>query len=353
MLSVSWENSHKLLSKHQWDILRGTSRSFYLSLRFLPKQTQEIIALAYLLARAADTISDTNLVANDKREYWLKAFLERLLSTSKNTINSLAHHLANKSVDEEHSLLLELPKIFERYDLLPLRDRLATKHVLEVIVTGMLLDLQWFSQSQIEQPVALKSRQELDLYCYHVAGVVGEYWSEIHANYLPSLRQHQKKLITLGINFGKGLQRINILRDIAQDLERGRCYLPTEDLESLGLTPADIKKTKTITKLRPLLSNMIQDTFFLLEDGIRYIALISKRYPQLRLCCYWPLLIGLGTLGKLNNARNLLDPKQTVKIDRKEVYQLMKNSSLFIFSNTACIFYWKRKANQLGFVSQL
>ena len=77
----------------------------------------------------------------------------------------------------------------------------------------------------------------MDDYAYRVAGSVGEFWTEIcleHA--FEASAEMKEELMSSGVRFGKALQLINILRDIPEDLEIGRCYIPTDDLEKIGLS---------------------------------------------------------------------------------------------------------------------
>src|SRR5579859_2443151 len=61
------------------DLLRATSRSFYLTLRVLPRAVRPQISLAYLLARTSDTIADAQLLTPDQRLEGLRRFRGRLL----------------------------------------------------------------------------------------------------------------------------------------------------------------------------------------------------------------------------------------------------------------------------------
>ena len=89
-----------------------------------------------------------------------------------------------------------------------------------------------------EKITALETAAELDDYTYRVAGCVGEFWTKIcHTHLFPNARLDEGQLIADGVRFGKGLQLVNILRDLPADLKKGRCYLPTEKLDAAGLIP--------------------------------------------------------------------------------------------------------------------
>ncbi|RME87298.1 MAG: hypothetical protein D6785_02200, partial [Planctomycetota bacterium] len=72
------ESPSNFLDSDFWRVLKGVSRSFYLSMYFLPSETRKIIGLAYALARAADTLADTEFVPKEKRNKGLSLFQKAL-----------------------------------------------------------------------------------------------------------------------------------------------------------------------------------------------------------------------------------------------------------------------------------
>ena len=145
----------------------------------------------------------------------------------------------------------------------------------------------------------------------------------------------------LGIRFGKGLQMTNILRDLPKDLRIGRCYLPRQGLEALGLRPTDLLEPPAILKVRPLLRDLLALTLDHYEAAWAYTLAIPRREVRMRLACVWPLFIGLKTLALLEQSPNLLDPNITVKIRRAAVYAIMARSFTVICSNVALDRYYQ------------
>jgi farnesyl-diphosphate farnesyltransferase len=125
-------------------------------------------------------------------------------------------------------------------------------------------------------------------------------------------------LLTKGIRFGKGLQLVNILRDLPADLREGRCYLPMERLAETGLAPADLLLPKNEAKLKPLYEDYLNRAASHLTAGWDYTNSLPFRHVRVRLACAWPILLGMDTLHKLRRGR-LLDPAQRIKVSRDEV----------------------------------
>ena len=79
------------------------------------------------------------------------------------------------------------------------------------------------------------SFEDLNEYCYYVAGVVGEMLTELFCDYSSDIDAHQNELMNLAVSFGQGLQMTNILKDIWDDHKRGACWLPREHFEKYGI----------------------------------------------------------------------------------------------------------------------
>src|SRR3984957_13920048 len=93
------------LTASQNELLRATSRSFYLTLRVLPRAIRSQIGLAYLLARTADTIADTEIVPLEERLGALQKFRERIQGKNSAPLNF--NDLAGKQGTSGEKLLLE------------------------------------------------------------------------------------------------------------------------------------------------------------------------------------------------------------------------------------------------------
>jgi farnesyl-diphosphate farnesyltransferase len=191
------------------------------------------------------------------------------------------------------------------------------------------LDLHRFGKSSPSNILALQSASELDDYTYRVAGCVGEFWTRIcRARVFPSARLDDAVLLSNGIRFGKGLQLVNILRDLPADLRIGRCYLPLDELAQQGLSPADLLHTSTESRVRPLYNNWLGLAQSHLNAGWMYVEQLPYRFVRVRLACVWPLLLGARTL-QLLKAGSFLDASRRIKVPRPEVRVMLLRSLLF------------------------
>lgn len=290
-------------------LLRGVSRSFYLSLRVLPPPIRPQISLAYLLARASDTVADTQAVPREKRLH----LLGRMREGDFRGAVDLAEGQAQGA---ERALLERLGECSAALTALEPRDQERVRSLLETIVSGQIFDLERFPG---DNPRALANDEELDRYTYMVAGCVGEFWTRMCVAHLPDFgRLDQEEMVRLGIRLGKGLQLVNVLRDMAADLRIGRCYLPIPEPGSL-LDPASFDEA------RPVYAKWLDRALDHLDAGWAYALRIPASLWRVRLACLWPIWIGLGTIALLRRA-NPLDPAQRVMVPQSKVYLLLARS---------------------------
>jgi farnesyl-diphosphate farnesyltransferase len=318
-------------------LLRRVSRSFYLSLAVLPAAVRPAIGLAYLLARAADTIADTRLIARRDRLAHLAALRHELQAPDPERLVALIGALVPaQSLPAERGLLERLPDCLAAYRALPADDRDRVRRVLATIIEGQTQDLEVFPGEDESRLAALEKREDLDRYTYLVAGCVGEFWTEVHMAHRPRLRRWDLGTMgALGVRFGKALQLTNVLRDVPRDLRLGRCYLPRRDLSRLGLAPADLLTPAAAPVVRPLLVELINVALDHYEAGWQYTFAIPAAETRMRLACAWPLLIGLRTLDLLARTPDWLDPAITLKVPRVGVYGLMAHSLATVWSSRA------------------
>ena len=335
------------------DLLRQVSRSFYLTLAVLPSVVVKQVSLAYLFARAADTIADTGQADRNVRVTFLHRFKRQFVRDHLDwdEIEAIQAMLApRQNHPGERTLLEQLPSCFQMYQSLTADDRAAIRQVLPILISGMEMDLDRFPGESESQLTALSSMEELDDYIYKVAGCVGEFWTDLMCAHLPRIRRHWNREAKrqIGVRFGKGLQLTNILKDLPMDLRRGRCYIPLEFLAPAGLQPGDLLEKAAMTKFRPILHQLVGTTLAHLDQGWVYTMAIPGLEVRLRLACMWPILIALKTLRLLTMCDNVLDPAHPLKISRCEVYRIIATTTMTGAGRITGAAYWGHVRKGMG-----
>ena len=225
-------------------ILKEVSRSFYLTLRILPHSLRGPLSLAYLLARASDTIADTKVIASGDRRRHLDALREMIKKgTNLRVVQEMkAQLMSHQASAGEKALLMHMDDcLFFLHGMNDI-DRYHITNVLMTIIRGQDLDLQRFKESS-DELVALKTKEELDEYTYLVAGCVGEFWTRLCLLHcVPCFHPwaEEREMERLGMRYGQGLQLVNILRDLPELVDQFMdkvTYSTAKARERLGWAP--------------------------------------------------------------------------------------------------------------------
>jgi farnesyl-diphosphate farnesyltransferase len=317
-------------------LLERVSRSFYLSLAVLPRALRQPLSVSYLVARAADTIADTRILARERR----LALLLGLRSVLEERTHPFPYveelrqelGLSFGTDDAERLLLGRLGECLSALFRMEGADLDRSRKVLLVLVTGMERDLERFPDDG--KLVALETVAELDEYCYFAAGCVGEYWTLTTAAHVPALeRLRRPDWVARGVRLGKALQMVNVIRDAGSDLGLGRCYWPRERLAVHGLTPEKLPTAAERSNARLMVEELRAIALAHVDAAFPYILAIPRTAPRLRLAALWPLWIALSTLAQLRDAPDLLDPTSPVKISRRAVYRILAQSTAVVASD--------------------
>lgn len=195
--------------------------SFYYSFLFLPEAQRQAITALYAFCREVDDVvdecKDPN-VARAKLDWWRDEI----------------HTTFSTSGKPNHPVCKALADIIKQFNL-------HQEYFLEII-DGMEMDLNQRRYNTFS---------DLSLYCYRVASVVGLLAAEIFG-------YQNGKTLKYAHNLGIAFQLTNILRDIKEDAERGRIYLPVEELEEYGVTEQDILQHQCSDQVRDLLDFQAQ-----------------------------------------------------------------------------------------------
>lgn len=310
-------------------LLRRTSRSFYLTLHALPTSIRQPVAIGYLLARAMDTVADE---INQSAAWKLSVLrMMRDMINSGPAMDQVSQFQQTVSFltpgAPENILLVHFKQIVELEYKLNKEERADIIQVLNTIVTGQQLDIERFSGNGAKI-VCLQKITDLDHYTYLVAGCVGEYWTNVCNRSLPDYSNLPlTTLYSFAVSFGKGLQLINILRDIPHDLAHGRCYLPLEQLELQDLNPECLNKE--IHRLSPIVAYWLRVARDELRLGWKYM--LSVKSLRVRWSLAMPLLLGFATLQLMQDG-GYLTKQKPVKLNRNQVKILMLTAALGVVS---------------------
>ena len=289
------------------EVLKGVSRSFYLSLRLLPRPMRRAAGIAYLLARTSDTIADSLVGSSEER-------IETLLDYLNQVRGKAASHAFSEdfykgiSDKREFALLVSHLEILSALRGLDPGEIALIDEVLETIISGQILDLKRFGNAG-SGISSLKNADELKDYAWRVAGCVGLFWTRLGFLTMgEKFSTHpQTELEQWAVEYGKGLQLVNILRDFPEDRRMGRCYLPVTDAAD------DVSCFTEFQKWRKLALEKV-------AHGRVYAEKLCGW--RLRLASGLPAVIAEETLERLN-VKGLTNLEPRVKVPRWKLYHLL------------------------------
>lgn len=287
-------------------LLKGVSRSFYLTLRLLPAPMRGAASLAYLLARTSDTLADASGAQVEARMLCLDWFARSLSGEEEPPRWPIP--VLNKIHDPAERLLMEASgDLLQWLNRLPSGEAALVREVVEIIISGQRLDLERFGEADKENPVALADDPALEDYAWRVAGCVGAFWTKLGFFTLGNRfsDENEARLLERGIAYGKGLQLVNILRDLPADLAAGRCYLPVAD-------PRDM------TVLLETHQRWVERAMEWVSEGFHYARTLQSR--RLEAATVLPAMLARETLERLRGV-DWQTLETRVKVPRSKVYQ--------------------------------
>lgn len=309
------------------DLLKQVSRLFYTTLVVVPADVRDQVSLGYLFARAADTIADTELIDRSRRLDLLGQLKAQFVSDqiAWSQVDAIQQAVGPVQQNPSERILLErLGDCFRLLQDFSPDDRRRIQRLMTTLTQGMEMDLAVFPGTNAAELTGLKTLDELDRYTYYVAGCVGEFWTDLMCAHRKALAHWKvREMSEAGVRFGKGLQLTNIVKDLAQDLRNGRCYVPEPLLAEAGLTAQDLLDQRNRARFQPVLRKLVRMAVEHLDQGWLYTMSLPRSEMRLRLSCMWPILSAGESLKLVMNSPDLLNPAVKVKIPRSKVYQIM------------------------------
>lgn len=291
--------------------LANVSRTFALTIPLLPLPLRDWVGNAYLLCRIADTIEDDPELRIDDKIQLLSIFVKSL--QEKNLIDESAkiiyESLKNSANEKELLLIKDIPLVVRRFYSYTSEVQNILKHGVEIMCKGMSQITRWNNISTLD---------DVDHYCYSVAGVVGELLLYLFAEYSTKIKEKIDILRPLSVAFGEGLQLTNILKDIWDDAERGIKWLPI-----------DMSSEKTIVESKRY---FISVAYGHIQQACEFIYLIPRRETGIREFCLLANAMAVLTLKNIYE-RPLFKDKTEIKISRSDVKKVVAQTRFLVYCN--------------------
>lgn len=326
------------------EMLPKVSRTFAICIRMLPPDLEHSVLVAYLLCRVADTIEDTTDLSLSQKEDLLLHF-GRCLDVDGPDAKPLHNTFVDASSDEE-LLAREADGVLTEFRHLPEEHRDAIRPWVQEMCSGMA-EFAGRTNATANEPESLASIEDLERYCYYVAGTVGHLLTELFRQYSPKPTDRQyKHMKSLATSFGLGLQLTNIIKDVSDDRRRGRSFMPRQLCQAAGVTPGNLQREGQHVESRQVLTTLIDKAKNHLCDALEYSTTLPRGQYGIRNFCLTSLYFAVRTLRLAERDPRLVDPTYKVKISRRAVYRTILTTKLVAPINSLARTYFRLLAGQ-------
>ena len=312
MPSSDWSFCKLALAQH--------SRTFAIPIAMLQAPLERAVTAAYLLCRIADTVEDNPEASAADRERLFRLLLDVIDGNCEPSAFVDACGSISGFTSNEQQLMCGLPRVLTVFHEAPGHET-AGRWIGE-LVRGMAIYAQRKPDAD-DGVMALTTLSDLDRYCYFVAGAIGHLLSELFVAELSLARSTRLRLQQFAESFGRGLQLVNILRDMSGDLSRNVCFVPRAELARWDLTPKDIVSPACATRVKSALAPLFALAERSLDEALEYVLAVPAQARDVRSFCLVPLWLAVATLRQCRVDARLLDPTARVKLSREQVGALI------------------------------
>ncbi len=313
----------------KYQMLRGVSRTFALSIEQLPAGLRDSITVAYLLFRVSDALEDHPNLSPHVKSSLLRTWVAVL--EGKENLAHLTGALSD--LDPSDPEVLVAQRAGDVMDAL----RGLPPVVQDAILLRLTRSTMGMARWQDHGPF-VENEEALDDYMHQVAGRVGYLLTDIFAWYSPIVRERKSMLMPLSRECGLALQTVNIIRGMRKDYERGWVYVPQSYYEKAGLTRDSMFERDNFEKSLQVVEMLAQKAERHLWGGMEYVIHLPRRLHSVRLACMWPVYFAVGTLAVSRNNASVLSSE--AKIGRDQVMQIVASTRLLGWSNHWLRFYY-------------
>jgi farnesyl-diphosphate farnesyltransferase len=306
------------------ELVTQTSRTFALGIRQLPGTLERVVEVAYLLLRVSDYFEDHASMPEERKIAYLTSWARALRSD----VEPFEGPADFDDTTPDARAARHATRILNAYRALPEPARdVVGRHVVDS-TEGMA---RWVATGP-----SFRTESDLDDYMFEVAGRVGLLLTEVFSLHSRRIAARAEALSRLGVEFGLGLQTVNVIRGLSSDPARGWVFLPASFVPD-GLPPAALWDAPGSAVSLALLDRLTAKALGHLDRAREYILLLPRREYGIRVFCILPFLFAVRTVEMSLGNPDVFTSE--VKLSRPQVRRIARRTRLLASSNA-----WIRKA---------
>jgi farnesyl-diphosphate farnesyltransferase len=313
---------------YQSHALPGVSRTFALTIPELPGNLRRVVTNAYLLCRIADTIEDDGDLSADEKQSLHEEFVDVVAGQgdAERFSEAVSPLLSPGTSPAERDLIRNTARVVNVTHSFNMAQRRALDRCVRIMCQGMP------GYQRNKSLAGLATLEDLNDYCYYVAGVVGEMLTELFCDYSPAINVNRESLLRHAVRFGQGLQMTNILKDVWEDRRTKTCWLPRDVFQRLGFELSELVPGRYVDAFGAGMNELIGVAHAHLRHAMDYTLLIPRSQTGVRRFCLWAIGLAVLTLRKLHSNPEFTAGRD-VKVSRRTVRATVLTSSLAARSN--------------------
>ena len=305
------------------DLLRITSRTFAIGIERLPRILCDATTTAYLLLRVSDYLEDNEDMGSDEKIVLLNLWVNIL--REQESIETLTSQLTNADTTNPDAIVAQHGReILLHLHSLPFEvSEIITHHVINS-TQGMA---RWTRHGS-----NVSDEKDLDDYMFEVAGRVGYLITQLFAWYSLAIRNKEQDIMPLAREFGLGLQTVNVIRGLREDVDRGWVFIPQKFMQEMGLTKEQLFDPEHREQALKVLDMMTDKAERHLRQALQYVKSLPWWQHGIRLGCIFPLMFAIRTLAVCRHNAQVFVTE--AKMPRSDVKKIVLAATLWGWSNT-------------------
>lgn len=305
-----------------FDAVEDVSRTFALTIDKLDPPISTWICSGYLLCRIADTIEDASHIPPTEQVDLLRMYddvLDEDLRVSAVDFVSVVTEYIPEDLSADWDVVVETERVLRVFREFDESVQGAMRPVVREMVSGMAEFIDRYAE---EGGLRVQNIEELEDYCWYVAGTVGEMITNLlHIGFgvdPEPLRENEQSFALL-------LQLVNIAKDVPDDYQtENNVYLPAEWLAEVGVEPDGVMDTENTSAVATVVSRVTSRARGYTDGAYQYLMDIPEEETNMMEAFSIPYLLALGTLRELEaNTEQAVETRDGVKVSRDEVFAVL------------------------------
>ncbi len=300
-------------------VLPAVSRTFAMGIELLKDPLRDEIGVAYLICRVLDTIEDTTALDSTERSALLRRWPERFMEAAHwpALAGEVEAMFSRKDLTgQDHDLCRHCRLVLHAFHSFRPQAREAQRESIVEMALGMA---QTVDRERRGEGLKLESMEDLQQYCYYVAGTVGKLLTNEFTLDRPTIAgPARQRMARYAVTFGLGLQVTNIIKGVTDDIERGVAYVPRSLFKRAGIDLQSLLDHPDDPRGREVVAGLVETTLLWLDDALEYTLAVPASERDIRLFCALPLVFAVRTLGLALKTTHVFS-ESVLKITREEV----------------------------------